>query len=329
MYFFARPELLKVFKQQTIFPYYHLISDKDITHIKQLYHFKDVSTFKKDLFYLLKNYEPLDFKKLLNSNDTNRVTLPENKFLLTFDDGLRQCYDVIFPILQAKNIKAVFFINPHFIDNKNMLHRHLLSALVQKLPLIKDTNVVDKLATVFNTSFTSDVQMASLILKIPETDTKKLDIIMKILDFNKQTYLAKEKPYLTTPQIKEMISRGHYFGGHTMTHPRLCSLSQKKQVLEIITSIEWVKKEFYLEYSLFAFPFTDRGISKQVIQNIFDYDPNTLLFGNAGIKKDISDRIFQRFSLDSPDKEIQRVLVTENLYKFYNKLTFKHKIKRD
>ncbi|RXM60445.1 polysaccharide deacetylase family protein, partial [Chryseobacterium sp. CH1] len=49
---------------------------------------------------------------------------PKKKIaLLTFDDGFREFYDVVAPILERKGIYACNFVNPAFIDNEEMMFR--------------------------------------------------------------------------------------------------------------------------------------------------------------------------------------------------------------
>ena len=103
-------------------------------------------------------------------------------------------------------------------------------------------------------------------------------------------------------------------------------MSSKKD--EIIDSIEWLKSNFGIKYSLFAFPFSDKGISKKLIYELFEYDPNLLIFGNSGLKKDTSNRIIQRFSFENPSRKPEKLSVAENLYKLYNKITGQYQIKR-
>jgi hypothetical protein len=64
-----------------------------------------------------------------------------------------------------------------------------------------------------------------------------------------------------------------------------------------------VKSNFGISYALFAFPFSDKGISAKLLDELFAYDPKLLLFGNSGIKRDVNDRIIQRFSLENPSRE--------------------------
>ena len=38
----ANKRFLKIFKNQTIFPYYHIVRDNQVSHIENLYQFKNV-----------------------------------------------------------------------------------------------------------------------------------------------------------------------------------------------------------------------------------------------------------------------------------------------
>ena len=54
-------------------------------------------------------------------------------FLLSFDDGLEEVYTVIYPILKKSNLKAIFFINPNFVDNNEGLYKHYISIIITHL----------------------------------------------------------------------------------------------------------------------------------------------------------------------------------------------------
>jgi len=152
--------------------------------------------------------------------------------------------------------------------------------------------------------------------------------VLAQLHINIDHYLTTEKPYISKLQIQEMMDAGFYFGGHTMSHPPLNQLSHEDQKAQIIDSIEWLKSNFGIQYSYFAFPFSDKGISRKLIEELFEYDQQLLIFGNSGLKKDIDTRIIQRFSLENPNRKTSNVIISENLYKIYNKLIGKYNIHR-
>jgi peptidoglycan/xylan/chitin deacetylase (PgdA/CDA1 family) len=323
LYKVSTKSFIPLFKNQTIFPYYHLVRDNQVPHIENLYQFKNTSEFLNDLKILSKHYSPLQPDELLMKK------INKNSFLLTFDDGLQEIYTVIYPILKEKNIKAIFFINPNFVDNNEGLYKHYISLIITNLRNNKfDKSKLDQISLLFSFTYKTNEEFIKKLISIKFSEKEKLNQVLELLNINVKEYLKEKNPYITKDQIKEMINDGFYFGGHTMTHPPLHQLSHNEQKNEIIQSIDWLKDNFSINYSLFAFPFSDKTISKKLIDELFEYDKTLLLFGNSGLKKDIDPRIIQRFSLENPKNKTEKQIVTENLYKYFNKIIGKYQIKR-
>ncbi|MEO8516586.1 MAG: polysaccharide deacetylase family protein [Flavobacterium sp.] len=305
-------------------PYYHLVRNDKVPHIENLYPYKNIAQFEKDTDLLLQYYKTADFKDLLDNNH-----IADNSFLLSFDDGLEEVYSVIFPILKKKKIKAIFFINPNFVDNKETLYKHDISIIISHLEALNyDQKVVAEIASLFGISYTSNDEFTRKLKNIKYSDKAKINTVLQLLNIDIEKYLKEKKPYISKEQIKEMIADGHLFGGHTMSHPPLNQLPLEEQKSEIIDSIEWLKINFGLDYSLFSFPFSDKTVTKKLLHELFEYDDKIVLFGNAGLKKDVDKRIIQRFSLENPNRDTEKQIVTENLYKIYNKLIGKYHIRR-
>ena len=323
LYSVANKNFLKAFKSQTIFPYYHIVKDSKATHIENLYEYKNVAQFRNDINLLVKNYKPIEPQNLFNQQ------LTDNSFLLTFDDGLEEVYAVIFPILKEKKIKAIFFINPDFVDNAQSLYKHEISIIISHLKKSGfDSAKVGEICEILGIDFTTTEDFVRQLKKINFKERHKVGQILQLLDIDMKQYLQTQKPYISKAQIQEMIDAGFYFGGHTMSHPPLELLTFEEQKSEIINSIQWLKDNFGIQYSLFAFPFSDKGRPKKLIDALFEYDKDLLVFGNSGLKKDIDPRIIQRFSLENPNKETAKQIVAENLYKRYNQLAGKYHIQR-
>ena len=103
-------------KVPLIVPYHHTVSDVNLPHIRHLYAYKNEREFESDVAFFTKHFTPVSVDDLLNSNGK---TL-KRSFLLTFDDGCREVYDIILPILEKYNVKGVFFLNSAFLDNKEL-----------------------------------------------------------------------------------------------------------------------------------------------------------------------------------------------------------------
>jgi peptidoglycan/xylan/chitin deacetylase (PgdA/CDA1 family) len=117
-------------KKKIIVPFYHTVADEQLPHIKHLYRMKTVDEFLKDLDFLLKHFKPIDIE-VLNDYCINRKKPKNPVFHLTFDDGMKEIYEIVAPILLKKGIPATFFINSGFADNKALFYRHRKSLEIE------------------------------------------------------------------------------------------------------------------------------------------------------------------------------------------------------
>src|SRR5205814_9799266 len=60
-------------------------------------------------------------------------TLRRPCFHLTFDDGFREMYDIVAPILERAGAPATFFLNTAFLDGGGLAHHNALSVLLDRL----------------------------------------------------------------------------------------------------------------------------------------------------------------------------------------------------
>lgn len=251
-------------------PFYHLVSDEECPHIKHLYPVKSTFAFERDLDFILKYYKPISLQELMEGNSPKHCHL-------TFDDGLRQCYDTVMPILLRKGIPATFFLNPGFIDNKGLMFRYKTSLLIEK-------------------------NNDKSLLKLEYKDTKAIDDLAQCMGVSFDDFLKDYQPYLTSSQINEMVGKGFTFGGHSIDHPEFRLISFEEQCRQMKQSVDFVQKEFRQNLRAFAFPFTDFGIKQDLFEFAKKEAKLDLTFGCAGIKHSKFDRHYQRFAMEaSPD----------------------------
>jgi peptidoglycan/xylan/chitin deacetylase (PgdA/CDA1 family) len=283
--------LCKLSGHNFILPFYHIVSDEGCPHIKNLYRYKNIRQFESDIDYLACHYTPIGAEAL---PDVLADKYKGKKImLLTFDDGLRQMYDIVAPILLRKGIPAIFFLNTDFIDNKALMFRY-------KASIIKSMGMgTDKM---FDATSDNDLK-----------NTVGLSITDKV-ENTLQTFLTDYQPYMTSDHIKSLISQGFTIGAHSCSHPYYEGLTQEKQLAETFDSIDILKTEFGTRQNLFAFPFTDHGVSKAFFDSIFDSDKVDFSFGGAGIKNDIHPRQFQRIPMEGWNASAEQILKSEYLY---------------
>jgi peptidoglycan/xylan/chitin deacetylase (PgdA/CDA1 family) len=98
--------------------------------------------FKAQLEQLARFGEFISQDELLNYRDKS---LDKNYFLISFDDGLREQYELAKPILEAMGIPYIFFINTsNFSDKKvSLVHKiHLLRSQVAPKTLLRELKTV-------------------------------------------------------------------------------------------------------------------------------------------------------------------------------------------
>lgn len=120
---FSLNSLVSLSGQRLVLPFYHAVSDEELPHISALYPHKSVASFIKDLDTLLQYFEPIDLQQLIQLVQ-NKEQPRKPVFHLSFDDGLREVYEIVRPILLDKGIPATAFINTAFIDNKALFYRY-------------------------------------------------------------------------------------------------------------------------------------------------------------------------------------------------------------
>ena len=281
--------LCRITGQNFVLPFYHIASDEDCPHIKHLYRYKTVAEFEWDIDYLASHYKPISAEELPNVLTGKYAN--QKIMLLTFDDGLRQVYDTIAPILLRKGIPAVFFINTDFMDNKALMFRYKASLALEKSP---------------------DHHFRAMV--VADSDEEFIKETNGEMEADCDAFLQSYKPYMTTGQIRSLIDQGFSIGSHSSSHPYYKNLSLAAQLDETLTSMDILQNTFKLRQRLFAFPFTDHGVSVRFFEEIFRDGKIDFSFGGAGIKKDIHPRQIQRAPMEGWDASAEQVLKSEYLY---------------
>lgn len=307
-------QLVGLSKLNVIFPFYHIVSDNPPVHIRNLYRVKRISEFRSDLDILLKYFEPLSPSVLVSDPLLKSVKKPS--FILSFDDGMREIKDNIVPVLNEKGIPAIFFLNNSFIDNKELFYRHKISILIDKIKSEETGSEKAKIISTLVDAFRDDSR--TLIKHIYKLDYQQRwlpDKIAALLDIDFFDYLKQKEPYLSSVDIKDLISQGYYIGSHTYNHPFLSELHENQQLAEIHSSMLDVRERFKLDYSFFAFPFSDDGMKANFLGKLYNSDNQpTASFGTSGLRNKIEYPHYQRVPLEKSWVNAGTYLKTEYFY---------------
>ncbi|MEY4927875.1 MAG: hypothetical protein RI894_2311, partial [Bacteroidota bacterium] len=286
-------------RHRVLLPFYHAISNDKLPHIDALYRTKNTAEFEADLDFLLSIARPIDLETLIY-HTKNNIDFTENVFHLTFDDGFREIYEVVAPILRRKKIPATFFINSDFIDNKNLMFRNKVSLLLQK-------------------------NADSFVRNFRHKDTPRIDALLEKNGINLSNFLEKQQPYLTVKQIQKLHDQGFTFGAHSLNHPEYRYITYEEQLQQTTDSMAFIQEVTGSNLRVFSFPFTDTGVSKTFFETMqFD-----ISFGCAGVKDDTAPQHWQRVALENNGIASARaIFALEYLYYHLRKLTKRAIIER-
>jgi len=321
-------KLISANELRFVLPFWHAVSDTPPPHLSQLYHVPSISAFEQDLDFLLMNYKSASVDDVVKHSITRKNPV-QNLFFPSFDDGLAECYHVIAPILKKKGISAAFFINPSFVDNKTLFHRHKASLILNTISERKSNiSEIKKAEQLLQQRFISK-NIHQFLHQATYTDHSTLDEMAKILELDFDHFLVHNQPYMTLDQIKELQEDGFLIGAHGMDH-REFFLSSEDEIMDQITaSMEFLIQEINPSIKTFAFPFTDFKVPDSVFEKAKLVNLWDVSFGTAGIKDENLQHHLQRIPMESSKSSNgKQIIRTEYIWYYFKSVFGKNKVSR-
>ena len=198
----------------------------------------ETEAFLRQLDWFKQRYWFISANQLLQKI-YNQTKIRENSISLSFDDGLKDHFTYVFPILKKEKIQGMFFITGEQIDKSIVLSVHKIQFILQKcgkskiLKKISDFinenktkyDLMDfgyyqkKLATIDRFDDNQTVLIKRILqVGLPSSARKKLvDCLFSEYVTNDEKSFSKEL-YLSMDNIKEMSEDGMYFGSHGYSH---------------------------------------------------------------------------------------------------------------
>ncbi|MGE0089140.1 MAG: polysaccharide deacetylase family protein [Bacteroidales bacterium] len=284
--------------------------------------------FIKDLDFFCKNYKPISIDELYEIVLENRkITKPI--FHLTFDDGLKQVYTDIAPILEKKGIPATFFINTSFIDNKDLFYRYKISLIIEHIKSIRIEALLSYFTQVFSKIITNKNDIILELCKLDYFNQIMIDEIAVKLGINFNDFLQKYQPYLKSSEIKTLMNKGFSFGSHSLDHPHFKNISTKEQQRQITESFFILSSQFGINNKYFSFPFSDKNVKISLFNWLYESEKCRLSFGISGLKNDVNKFHLHRIPIENTSSSAEKIIKTEYLYYLLKEFLNKNTIKRD
>lgn len=112
-------------EKQVLILLYHNITDKrTISSKDDLY--VHIDDFRDQLDYIVeKGYNVITIQELYKLRQKNEK-IPEKTLVLTFDDGDKSSYDIVFPELKKRGLRASFFVTTRQLNEKGFVTKENL-----------------------------------------------------------------------------------------------------------------------------------------------------------------------------------------------------------
>lgn len=312
-------------KGKLLLPFYHSVNDKCPKHIRHLYSSRSTVDFLRDLDFLLHHYKPLSLKELYDKLNQGEA-FDSRTFHLTFDDGFRECHDIIAPILKRKGVPATFFVCTGFLDNKRMFFRNIVSLLIDEFGNKVDRYKENNLAKLFSDHGIEFRGLGTTLMALNYQKAYLVENVALLLEYDLSGYVNSQKPYLTTEQIKALASDGFSIGSHSIDHPLYQSLTLEQQVCQTKQSMADIEKILQVGTRAFAFPHNDNNVPISFFKETSD--AIDIYFGTNRMKRDPVPKCLQRISLEDNRFTCEEIVKRNLLLQAYYEVTFRGSVKR-
>ncbi len=290
-------------RTKVFLPFYHMVSDDDVPHFAHCVEsYPTVAKFEQDLDFFLRHFTPIDLAQFIAGVESGRP-LPKRPMLLTFDDGYREMFEIVAPILLRRGVPAVFFINTSSLDNKCLIVNNKRSLLKHAL-LRRGTCPPDDIASVGRLTYLQADQLEAMCVRA-SLDTRG--------------YLTEMKPYLTREQLIALTRQGFAVGAHSIDHPPYPLISFEEQLRQTLECLAELQQLLSIDYAAFAFPGSDNGVSREFFDRIAGRVSVT--FGTSGGFTDDIPRHFQRTGFEYSRDSASVVLAERYAIEFLRRLT--------
>lgn len=211
-----------------------------------------VRDFERLLIWLKRNFHVVSLDSMLDAVRAGQPSDPRGDLALTFDDGLRNQFEVVYPILQRLELNATMFVCPRLVDRQKWLWNHEVRARWRRV----DATGRGRLSQELGAQGSSE---ADLIEWMKSLRTSERDRVCEIIrtatpDFRANASEQAAYDMMRWEDVEAMDARRITIGSHTLTHPILPHLDDKELEVELRESRAELEQRLQRAIPLFCYP---------------------------------------------------------------------------
>jgi peptidoglycan/xylan/chitin deacetylase (PgdA/CDA1 family) len=200
---------------------YHGVTTKESIITNCDHRHVELKKFLWQMEYLKKRYYFISFSDFMAWRNGKLKKLPPNPVIITFDDGYKNNYTQLFPILKRNKLPAMVYLQTGMIGKKNVAEHNIIQYCINK------TNKKEIVVRGKKYSLRSTKEKISAVHLLRNAADKESTLSSFLAEIEKQTAVVcsetedEDFGFMTWVQCKEMQKQGVEFGSHTDSHPVL------------------------------------------------------------------------------------------------------------
>ncbi len=192
------------------------------------YHNPSGGLFRRHMRFLKKRYNIVPLRHVVD-HVRGEKQLPRNSLAITFDDGFKELYTEVYPVLQEEKVPATVFLVSDYLDTDTELWWILLRS-------VREAG--------------EDVPDEQSLKDIPDEEKNRL-----LKELAEKYHVVGGDACLSSSEVRDMLSGGLVtVGSHTKTHPCLIRTGREKMADEIRGSKRDLEEMFGVGVDVLSYP---------------------------------------------------------------------------
>ena len=218
---------------------YHNFSASDGTGTDEV----SVSAARRQLEYLRRHFQVVPLAHIREQLESG-TGIDRHAVALTIDDGRRNCYDHLFPLLKEFAMPATFFVVSSFIRREDWIWTDKVLWLSKRTSRSSELSP-DRIDALFG-----------LLNRMrPEARDARIEHMAGAMGVSIPREIPSEYAPCSWSQLREMANSGLMeIGSHTATHPVLAGLTDGESWHELTVSRAQIEEGLGRKVSSFCFP---------------------------------------------------------------------------
>lgn len=188
------------------------------------------SAFRAQVEYVARTCQPVTLDHVPEFIAGTRP-IPKRAVAITFDDGYRDNYEIAAPILEEHGIRGVFYIATSSVEGRPLWFVRLRYWMIQA-----------------KISWPEFLKASGSCASLTEPEREK------VIDQLDHTGSVSQTFTMTWAQARDLQSRGHVLGSHTVNHPNVAKVPRNEMRIELEESRKRLEFELAKPILHFSYP---------------------------------------------------------------------------